>query len=773
MWSGVVEYNAFAQDTSKLSQKEREKQADKLERLFDALEAALKDLPRDTFDPEAIIKTVGRNPARLFEWVRDNTHLVPYRGSLRGPIGVLMDRLGNSLDRSLLLSKLLSIAGYESRLAHGTLSDKHAKDIYIKALDQSSQRIPPQKKHPFQKTDDFIGEYSEKYQIDQKELEEVIYKLKKEHEIFSQKLAERTNRQAALVAKAVEKYRQRDSTESINSQSLVLKDHWWVQFKKNDEWLAMDTVRPTMEFGEALTDINDTYQPEEINKNLFHRLKIRIITEQWTPEKIEEKIVLEHEIRPAELFEERVTITHMPGNWEKYLDVFEEPAPVESLRQMLIKEKEWTPVLSIGSKRFYQSSFNDSGEIDESPQKEKKSAGVRGITQGLFRGLAGQEKSEEKESYLTAEWIEYELLSPGNFPNKIRRQIFDVIGPSARRENHIPSPNITESLRLDRCLSLLSEIEIFIQVCHLSPSYILHLEAKNMLANRDILLNELRQTSFSSFKKIRDKSQEITPLPGLEYGLAYVRYALSEYQDAIYLDTPNIIHFINGILQNQKGEMHKYTSFDIVINRFSIFPKQKVDPFFINLYQGVLDTNAEAFLLDVAGKTTENTAQIFAQSESLGIKWLTIRKATSPEWTEVNLPEDVRARIEDDLAKGYIVIAPQKSITWEGRKLSGWWRVNPKNGVVLGLSSNGSGQAMLEKALTTLHIAANIGCWWEFFKSKSYGTLALRFFICVGMFLGSFGMHVAVSGHQASFAFVFFFPILYLLEHILEAFHGY
>ena len=40
--------------------------------------------PRDTFDPQVIVDNVGKDPAKLFEWVRDNTYLVPYRGALRG-----------------------------------------------------------------------------------------------------------------------------------------------------------------------------------------------------------------------------------------------------------------------------------------------------------------------------------------------------------------------------------------------------------------------------------------------------------------------------------------------------------------------------------------------------------------------------------------------------------------------------------------------------------------------------------------------------------------
>ena len=49
------------------------------------------------------------DPQKMLDWVRDNTRLVPYEGSLRGALGVLMDRNGNSLDRSILLARLLEL----------------------------------------------------------------------------------------------------------------------------------------------------------------------------------------------------------------------------------------------------------------------------------------------------------------------------------------------------------------------------------------------------------------------------------------------------------------------------------------------------------------------------------------------------------------------------------------------------------------------------------------------------------------------------------------
>ena len=82
--------------------------------------------PRNRWDPTFVVQQLGRNPAALFAWVQRSTYWIPYLGMLRGPVGVLMDRQGNSADRALLLARLLQDAGHTVRLARGELPREQA-----------------------------------------------------------------------------------------------------------------------------------------------------------------------------------------------------------------------------------------------------------------------------------------------------------------------------------------------------------------------------------------------------------------------------------------------------------------------------------------------------------------------------------------------------------------------------------------------------------------------------------------------------------------------
>ena len=60
-----------------------------------------------------------------------------------GPAGVLMDRMGNSLDRSLLLAEVLRRIGATVRLAHGTLDDKKAPELLDRLIARDAQAVSP------------------------------------------------------------------------------------------------------------------------------------------------------------------------------------------------------------------------------------------------------------------------------------------------------------------------------------------------------------------------------------------------------------------------------------------------------------------------------------------------------------------------------------------------------------------------------------------------------------------------------------------------------
>ncbi|HEY0007687.1 MAG TPA: hypothetical protein VGB55_03095, partial [Tepidisphaeraceae bacterium] len=123
VWVGDVGFKSTAYAA------EAKQPATRVERLFEAIDAARRAGARDSFDVQAVIEMIGRDPQAQVNWVRDNTRFVPYHGALRGATGVLMDRLGNHLDRAVLLAEMLQASGYEVRLANTSLDAAKAKEL--------------------------------------------------------------------------------------------------------------------------------------------------------------------------------------------------------------------------------------------------------------------------------------------------------------------------------------------------------------------------------------------------------------------------------------------------------------------------------------------------------------------------------------------------------------------------------------------------------------------------------------------------------------------
>src|SRR5690606_34715767 len=272
-----------------------EREIGRLQVLLEALDDAAADIARDTFDPEAVLAQTDRTPEGAFAWVRDNTHLVPYRGALRGPVGVLMDRMGNSLDRALLLQDLLTRLGYETRLARAHLDPGAASSLL-----SSLAALPVPAPEPggamapgtLASLATNLGSVVADLQARQDGAEQARAAL------FDD-LNRRREEQSAFLATLLDSPEgggdsERDS--EIDSQSASLRDHWWVQYREGDVWTDLDPTGLEALPGQALGVTAETMAVPEISalpSELRHAVTVRVVVECSVAGALQEFVLVE------------------------------------------------------------------------------------------------------------------------------------------------------------------------------------------------------------------------------------------------------------------------------------------------------------------------------------------------------------------------------------------------------------------------------------------------------------------------------------------------
>lgn len=665
----------------------------KIEGLLDELESSVRTDSTAILSIDSILDTIGTdNPEELFVWIRDNTYFVPYQGVLRGAKGVLMDKLGNSLDRSILLYETLSEAGFETRLANVRLSIEQAEDIikHTKPVPQDFFSLTDS--HLTESDRDLIDECSAKYGVNKEYLLETVKKKELENIQIRDQLNNAVDREFNQLFKLIRKHRTKPNSDSHNIIYESIQNHWWVQYLDESEWKNLDLTLPDANPGDAIAEPSETLQLEELEENLYHTITFKIVIEQWENNSLEEHGILSYTFKPLDVLGKRITLHHIPADWPEQWNVFSEEDPESSLREKILEQKNWLPLLQVDEDEITSLGFDIYGEPQkELKRKKKRSRSPAGIAGGFQRALSGggSEADEEKNSFLTAEWIEYEIYAPNQPSKNIRRQLFDLIGPAARFDGEISDPGINEKSEIQRNLVLLGAIEILPLCCNLSDQFIQNFANTQFLANKESLLSLFQIDIQKETQELIEKVSSFKPFPTPMYKLALYRPHPENH-----IDFPNIFSIHSYFVDSQEGSIDAVNALDLVENKVAVFSDKGDDSFQIRLRQGIYDSMAESFFLTPYGE--DRLTLFFEEMKKQRVGWKALEASEDSFFENSKIPSDFLARIQRDLSHGYVVIAPEREILVNGRPMYHWWRIDPEHGDTLLIGEFGWGQAYIE-----------------------------------------------------------------------------
>jgi hypothetical protein len=685
-----------ARNLSKFSIDKKNEVKEWLEVIINELESTEDNRSKNTFDGQTVILEVGTDPIKLFEWVRDNTFWVPYQGSLRGAAGVLMDRLGNSLDRSLLLADLLHSAGFQARLAHVGLSDNRARGLWDDIQKISDTQVFSETAYKGMEISQFEN-IALRVQMNTQEMQQGLKQLSQINNKNDREAKQRVKDQVEMLMETIGELK---AEGEISEQMRIeaLRDHWWVQYETEESWVDLDPLLPQGKPGETVEEPEETVEIDDLDEALLHLITVRVVAEQWKDGYLDEHTSFEHTLRPSELFGKRIILYNLSLNWPEDLRLDEEEF-AERFRDAILEAKEWMLVFEVGPDMIVQSSFTDKGGINENPNPTPE-AEAGGATRGVFRGVTGglmggsRKDEDEEKGYLTAGWLEYDLHLPGQDDQTIRRELFDLLGPAARSTEEVEEPDFSDDQKLERGYCLFGIIEILPVVCQISPQFADQVTSQYCVDQLRILQEELEDDNPVENLNIRiGRAAEALHSPLFKWALLRPRW--NQYVSSTYFGSINVVNLRTRIVEAASGEFLLRRIFDIVNNDISIFPQATSSPAMARLNQGVADTVAEAMIIP-GPKPHMNLNYLIDLAKDQQIGWRLAKEIQHKDWEKWRLSEDVRARIEGTLMNGWAVVVPERPITVEGKPRLGWWSVNLESGETLAVMDTGFHQDTTE-----------------------------------------------------------------------------
>jgi hypothetical protein len=207
----------------------------------------------DLNDPYLVAKAneLGKDPQRIFAFVRDSIGFESYVGSLRGARGTLWSNAGNALDQASLLIALLRISGIPARYAQGTLAKDKAQELIASMFLPAPYRVVG-----------FVPDDAEK-------------------------------------------------SDPVNDPALIAEasQHFWVEL--GGGFVAADPAFRSAELGQTFTAASGQFA--EVPDNLRHKVAVRLQAETGgnvLSAGLDKKVVLDYTFSSAELVGKPLSLGH-------------------------------------------------------------------------------------------------------------------------------------------------------------------------------------------------------------------------------------------------------------------------------------------------------------------------------------------------------------------------------------------------------------------------------------------------------------------------------
>jgi hypothetical protein len=654
-------------------------------------------IDRSAFDATALSRKLGHDQKKTFDFVRDRIGYQAYDGVLRGAQGTLLEGAGNSIDRSLLLLRLLQANGetFSYRFAQGTLSPSRTHELIAGMFKKDMQpALAAEGSYDPDETHKILG-------LRAKELERQEQEIGLESEDFDANLKKGVRRDYEFVTqKLSEKPITLDVDKSDTIEGLLesARKHYWLQVKQGEEWVDMDPCFPDSQPGSRTCEPEKTL--ESLDEALFHSLGVSVTIEKLSAGKTTKQLIYQNSKPAADLQGESVMVGFIP----EALDIdalLKMGATKDNLLEKIDSFSRYQPVIDFGRTREYGRPFDLEGNtyIFQAGSFQKASEeGYSALGRRLFRDR------KKADDHLSALWLEISLYSPGGKKTVFTRELVDRIGIEHRKAGNFSISSDWQDARRIK-LALIRSYTMLPICSRFDADFALSKYFEILFDKRELLRIGLRSRHGQYDSAFSDLSREADFFP--THIMAIARLGMGFLPEFIpestrhYYPQPNLYAYEESLDFADGEGIIQRCGYDLVSSRLRVVsPEAKGRDISASLLKhGILLSNLEVEMIDPSCGSMEpfstHTVMEMAKSQNIGFKVILPGEREILDSMEIN--PTAMSRLQAELDRGYVVITPEKDVSIEGKEVLAWWRVDPKTSHIIGVTQWGRGQAVAEK----------------------------------------------------------------------------
>jgi len=607
-------------------------------------------------DPANLAAALGKDPSKIYSFVRDRVAYEVYPGSLRGPRGTLLAMAGNSIDRAALLAALLQGSGQTVRFARGTLTDAQAQELIASMW---RARAGP-------------AAQAQTTSASSPDLQAVSDALQKNFKRDFTALRDNLSKAGEPTAPTV----------LADPAALVkeAEDHYWVQWSNDGKWTDLDPSFADATPGLTVARMSGTI--DTLPSDLFHRVEIHVSIEEYVDGKPSTREVLHYAANAADLSGKDVLLMHRAEQQSSGGGGLLSPFAAGGGGGGGSGAGSVKPVLVIAGQ----------SAVEGESFQQKQQAGGGGGGGGLGGELGGGGgESAPSGPVATAESVEIDFLAPGRSKETVVREIFDVVDRQRRAEKKLLKADEVSALTGANQLDLSQAI------------YDLFFTTGSLAA--------------ANFADLNPADEPTPPQPGAFNAatlLRRVNITFAATSDALssrlartdssvcrlYLDSPRVqiadVTTTAGVTRLTLDlRRDKARAVGNGVGAKGLFYAQ--------MLRGVLDGTLERVLVDYIntpsgasgeGLQSISTSRIMeqGQAESVPLALMTGASSSMPS----GITPGTTTLLRQGLGDGYLVLAPNRAITLADAPRLAWWQVDRHSGETIAVTDEGLYQGTSE-----------------------------------------------------------------------------